>query len=112
MGWRDRVGGQMSIERLARFIQANGPITLTAAIEQSGYGGNFKATQKDLYAYAAAFGKVEYKDKLWRAVSTKPSAQWIPPVRPLKHYNLLAHVRPDGMEFRAIPSNFGTRGRI
>ena len=98
----------MSIERLVRYIQSCGPISLKAAIDQSGYGGNYSAAKKDLYAYVAAFGKVEYRkdDKLWRAISTKPSAQWIPPVRPLKHYNLLAHVRPDGMEFRAIPSRF------
>lgn len=97
----------MSIDRLVRYIQANGPITLNKAMTEL-HMGNFGATKKDLYAYAAQFGRVGYDKKTgkWAALSTKPSAQYIPTFRPLK-YNLFANVRPDGMTFRALPSRFG-----
>lgn len=98
----------LTLDGLARYIQANGPITLTEAIRDSGYGGNYAATKKDLYAFAAAHGRVCYskEDKKWRGVSAVASTKWIPPVRPMTSYNLFANVRPDGMTFRAIPSRF------
>ena len=96
----------VSIFGLIAYIKANGPVSLTDAIAQSGYVGEFVKARQALHGHARAYGQIETVNTKWQAVKAQGPGQYIPEFKPLSGYNLTANVRPGGMDFRAIPTRW------